>query len=34
MLDKEKLKFEAYNAITWIKEYVEKSNAKGVVIRK
>ena len=32
MLEKEKLIKEANNAIAWIKEYVEKTGAKGVVI--
>lgn len=34
MLDKERLIKEAENAICWIREYVEKSGAKGVVVRK
>ena len=34
MLNKDKLEFEANNAINWIKEYVEKSGARGVVVRK
>ncbi len=32
MLDKEKLIHEANNAIVWIKDYIEKSNAKGIVV--
>ena len=32
MLEKEKLFKEAENAIKWIKEYVEKIGAKGVVV--
>lgn len=32
MLSEENLKKEMDNAINWIKEYVEKSNAKGIVI--
>ncbi len=32
MLEKEKLLNEAENAIKWIKDYVEKSRAKGVVV--
>ncbi len=32
MLSKEKLEKEAYSAIEWIKDYVEKTNAKGVVV--
>lgn len=32
MLSEEKLKMECENAIEWIKEYVNKSNAKGVLI--
>ncbi len=32
MLEKEKLLNEAENAIKWIKDYVEKSGAKGVVV--
>lgn len=32
MLEKEELKKHAENAIKWIKEYVEKTGAKGVVI--
>ena len=32
MLEKDRLYKEADNAINWIKEYVEKSGAKGVVI--
>lgn len=34
MLDKESLKKELDGAINWIKDYVQKSNAKGVVVRK
>ena len=34
MLDEERLKKEAKNAIEWIKEYVNNSGAKGVVVRK
>lgn len=34
MLDSEKLKKELNGAINWIKEYVEKAGAKGVVVRK
>ncbi len=34
MLDKETLKKELEGAISWIKEYVENSGAKGVVARK
>lgn len=34
MLNKEKLIKEAESAINWIREYVEKSGAKGVVVRK
>ena len=33
MLDKEKLEKEANNAVNWIKEYVEKVGAKGVIVR-
>lgn len=32
MLDKKTLEKEANNAIAWIKDYVERANAKGVVI--
>ena len=32
MLDRERLVFEANNAIAWIKEYVDSSGAKGVVL--
>ena len=32
MLEKDRLYKEADNAINWIKEYVEKAGAKGVVI--
>lgn len=32
MLRKEKLKQEAANAINWIKEYVKKAGAKGIVV--
>lgn len=32
MLEKEKLYKEAENAINWIRDYVEKSGAKGVVV--
>lgn len=32
MLEKEKLKQEAENAMIWIKEYVESAGAKGIVI--
>ena len=32
MLDRKVLEKEANGAINWIKEYVEKSNAKGVVV--
>jgi len=32
MLEKEKLEQEMYNAINWIKQYVQNSGAKGVVI--
>ncbi len=32
MLDKDTLEKEANNAIAWIKDYVEKANAKGVVV--
>ncbi len=32
MLDREKLITEAENAISWIKDYVEKAGAKGVVV--
>ena len=32
MLDRRTLEEEANNAIVWIKEYVEKSNVKGVVV--
>lgn len=32
MLDKEKLEIEMNNAIEWIKEYVNNSGAKGVVV--
>lgn len=32
MLEKEKLQKEAVNAINWIKEYVESTKAKGIVI--
>lgn len=32
MLERQKLKKEAENAINWIKEYVENSGAKGIVI--
>lgn len=32
MLDKEKLIAEAENAINWIKDYVQKTGAKGVVV--
>ena len=32
MLEHKKLILEAENAINWIKEYVEKTNSKGVVI--
>jgi len=34
MLDKEKLIQETENVIYWIKDYVEKLGAKGVVVRK
>ena len=34
MLDKSVLEKQAQNAIDWIRDYVEKSNAKGVVVRK
>ena len=34
MLDSEKLKKELDGAINWIKEYVEKVHANGVVVRK
>ena len=34
MLNKNVLEKQAQNAIDWIKNYVEKANAKGVVIRK
>ena len=34
MLDNEKLQKELEGAITWIREYVEKTGAKGVVVRK
>ena len=34
MLDDERLNKEMNGAIEWIREYVEKSGAKGVVIRK
>lgn len=32
MLEEKKLRKEAENAISWIKEYAEKTNAKGIVI--
>lgn len=32
MLDKDTLEKEANNAIAWIKAYVEKANARGVVV--
>ena len=32
MLEKQVLEREAKNAIEWIKEYVEKTKAKGIVI--
>ena len=34
MLDSEKLQKELNGAINWIKEYVEKAGADGVVVRK
>lgn len=34
MLDEKRLKKELDNAINWIKDYVEKSDSKGVVVRK
>ncbi len=34
MLDKESLIKETDRAICWIRDYVEKSGAKGVVVRK
>ncbi len=34
MLDRNILEKQAQNAIDWIRDYVEKSNAKGVVVRK
>lgn len=34
MLDKDNLIQETENVIYWIKDYVEKSGAKGVVVRK
>ena len=34
MLEKERLNIELNNAIKWIKDYVESSGAKGVVVRK
>ena len=33
MLEIEKLKIELNNAIKWIKDYVDGSGAKGVVVR-
>ncbi len=32
MLEEKRLKKEAENAISWIKEYVERANAKGIII--
>ncbi len=34
MLDKDILEMQMQNAIDWIRDYVIKSNAKGVVVRK
>lgn len=34
MLDKERLIKEVEGAMCWIREYIEKSGAKGVVVRK
>ena len=34
MLEKEELMKQAEGAITWIKEYVKKTGAKGVIIGK
>ena len=34
MLKKEILLKETENAISWIREYVEKTKARGVVVRK
>ena len=34
MLDRNILEKQAQNAIDWIRDYVEKANAKGVVVRK